>query len=574
MLKRFIKSIGAAFRKFGNATANAFRKLWKGTIKALRRLKTLTLLQLSDRIRFKKNQSAKAIAAKSGLIVLAFVVITLIATALIYALCNLVMIPKTHELITFVVFFLQVLSIVASASGLSKTLYKGKDNPILLAYPARHFEVFLSKLLVFYIYELIKSVFLLLPLFLGFGFIYGIFSFSYFVSIVFMLFMLPLFPVLIGAVLTMPILFITRLLNKVPILKVILMLGGLVFSFWVIIRITDLIPVPLRIVALYNTFIMKIVGFITTVNKYALFYRLIGRLMMGENIFINLLILCGIIIGLIGLVIALAMPLYFSLASKSSEQANLKKHRGVNKKSRTTFLTFVRKEWLLAIRNINDLVGNYVFLAATPYVLFLMVSIFTAVDRNSLGHSMTIGFTAFITLLLASASNTASALAITQEGTEFAILKTVPADTTKMAWAKIFFNLIFSSLMIIIGFAVLTIFATRIENVGYYWLLLIAILLVNAGLIFWSLQIDIMNPKLREYAASGDSSSINNASRSILIGFVMTILFTALVVIILFAKGDPVWKWVKIIGIALAFMLARMYLFNSYLKNIFPEIEF
>jgi heme/copper-type cytochrome/quinol oxidase subunit 4 len=99
-------------------------------------------------------------------------------------------------------------------------------------------------------------------------------------------------------------------------------------------------------------------------------------------------------------------------------------------------------------------------------------------------------------------------------------------------------------------------------------------LLVNAGLIFWSLQIDIMNPKLREYAASGDSSSINNASRSILIGFVMTILFTALVVIILFAKGDPVWKWVKIIGIALAFMLARMYLFNSYLKNIFPEIEF
>ena len=75
------------------------------------------------------------------------------------------MIPKTHELITFVIFFLQILSIVASTSGLSKTLYKGKDNPILLAYPARHFEVFLSKLLVFYIYEFFKSLFILLPLF-------------------------------------------------------------------------------------------------------------------------------------------------------------------------------------------------------------------------------------------------------------------------------------------------------------------------------------------------------------------------------------------------------------------------
>lgn len=132
------------------------------------------------------------------------------------------------------------------------------------------------------------------------------------------------------------------------------------------------------------------------------------------------------------------MPLYFSLASKSSEQANQKKHKGTNKRSKTTFLTFVKKEWLLSIRNINDLVSNYVFLVATPYVLFFMVSIFTAVDRNTLGHSMTIGFSAFISLLMASASNTASALAITQEGAEFVLLKTVPADTTKWHGRKYF----------------------------------------------------------------------------------------------------------------------------------------
>jgi len=67
---------------------------------------------------------------------------------------------------------------------------------------------------------------------------------------------------------------------------------------------------------------------------------------------------------------------------------------------------------------------------------------------------------------------------------------------------------------------------------------------------------------------------MNNAGKSILVGFVMTIIFTTLVIIILVAGGNPFWKWVKIIGIALAFMLARAYLFNSYLKNIFPEIEF
>jgi len=551
-----------------------FQNFKTSTVKMFRRLKILTLLQLSDRLKIKKNQSAKSIAAKSGLIVLAFVIITAIATGLIYALTKLIMIPKSADLITFIIFFLQVLSIISSASGLSKTLYKGKDNQILLSYPARHFEVFLSKLLVFYIYEFFKSLFILLPLFIGFGIIYQNITFLYVISVIIMLIILPLFPVLIGAILTMPMLFISRLLNRVVILKVILTIAALILSFWLIVEITNIIPRPLRIVALYNSFIMGVVGFIAKVNRYSLFYKLVGQLLMGQNTLLNLLILIGIIVLLIGIVVALAMPLYFSLASKSSEQANQKKHRGVNKMSKTTFLTFVKKEWLLSIRSFNDFVSNYIFLVATPYILFFMVSIFTAVDRNPLGHSMTIGFTAFITLLMASASNTASALAITQEGAEFVLLKTVPADTTKMAWAKIFFNLLFSSIMIIISFVVLTIFAKGIENIGLYWLLLIAILFVNAGLIFWSLQIDIMNPNLREYASSGDSSSMNNAGKSILVGFVMTIIFTTLVIIILVAGGNPFWKWVKIIGIALAFMLARAYLFNSYLKNIFSEIEF
>ena len=92
---------------------------------------------------------------------------------------------------------------------------------------------------------------------------------------------------------------------------------------------------------------------------------------------------------------------------------------------------------------------------ATPYVVFIMASIFSAVERNELGHTMTIVFTAFIVLIMASASNTSSALAITKEGSEFVLLKTAPANTTNMAWAKIFFNIIFSSIMIVVSFLVI-----------------------------------------------------------------------------------------------------------------------
>lgn len=562
------------FQKFKKTLIEAFRKFRKSTKEKYNRLRVLTLLQLSDRFKFNKDRRAKAIAARAGLIVLAFALITAIATGLIYALCNLVFIPKTYELITFVIYFIQVLSIIACTSGLLKTLYKGKDNPILLSYPAQHYEVFLSKLLVFYIYEFLKGVFLILPLLLGFGIVYEMITFGYIITTIIMILILPLFPVLIGAILTMPILIVTKFLNKFQIVKFILSAAFGIFAFWSIVKLTGLIPVPLRIVALYGSFIIELSGFIASVNKYALHYQLIGKILMGQNVFVNYLIIFAILIGLVVLIISLAMPLYFSLASKSGEQANQKKHKGINKMSKTTFLSFVKKEWLLSIRNINDFISNYVFIVAIPYVLYLMVSIFTAVDRNVLGHSMTIGFTGFIALMMASASNTASAMAITQEGAEFVLLKTAPADTTKMAWAKIFFNLIFSSLILILSFVVLTIFATRIENIGLYWLLLIAILMVNAGLIFWSIQLDIMNPKLREYAASGDNSSNKNASKSILIGMVITVIFTFLTIIIIFSGGDPFWQWFKIIGIAFIFLASRIYLFNSYLKVVFPEIEF
>lgn len=539
-----------------------------------RRIKLLTLLQLSDRIKLKKSNSIKGTLAKIGIALFSMILITAICSALIYILCDLISIPKTNSLITFVIFFLQVMSIISCTIGLLRTLYLGKDNAILLSYPAHHIEVFLSKLLVFYIYEAVKGVFFLLPLLLGFGIIYKSISILYVLVAIFMVFILSALPVLIGAIITIPLLFINRFLNRFVAIKGGLLIGLLGGLFYVVYKIMELIPVPLRIIALYNSFILKINSFINSVNQYSLFYKNIGEMITLNNFGINLLVLLGVILVLILLVAALAMPLYFSLASKSSEHANVKKHKGGNKAHKNTFFTFVKKEWLLSTRNLSDFIGNYAFMFAAPYVAFIMVSIYSAVDRNVLGHHMTIVFAGFVVLILASASNTSSALAITKEGSEFVLLKTAPANTANMAWAKIFFNLIYSSIMIVISFLVLVLFCKRVENTSFLWLIMIAVLLINAGLIFWSFQIDIMSPKLREFASNGDISSVNNAAESVKVGLIVTVVFSALAIIFLMDGNDLVWQWFRIIGVAFVFLLARTYLFVSYLKNVFPDIEY
>ncbi len=540
-----------------------------------RRIKLLTMLQLSDRIKFKKSESIKGTFAKIGLWILSLVLVTVICSALIYALCDLMSIPKVDELIVFVIFFLQLLSIISCTSGLLKTLYLGKDNQILLSYPAHHVEVFLSKILVFYIYELLKGVFLIFPLLLGFGIIYGMLTVWYVLLAILMVFLLSLLPVLIGALLTMPILFINRLLNKFIVVKGALAVAALAGLFYLVYKVMSLIPVPLRIVALYNSFVMKFIGFLTSVNKYALFYNNIGDIMTNKNLGINLLIVMGILVGLILLVALLSMPLYFNLASRSHEHSNVKKHKGENSAHKNVFFTFVKKEWLLSIRNLGDFISNYSFMFAAPYVGYILVSIFSAIDRNDLGHHMTIVFASFIILVLASASNTSSAMAITKEGSEFVLLKTVPSDASKMAWAKIFFNLLFSSIMIIISFLVIALFCDRLENLTSLWMMLVTVLIINVGLVFWSFQIDIMNPNLREYASNGDSSSVKNESLSIMVGLIMSTIFVILTLLILMDKnGSFAWNWFRIIGLSLAFLVTRTYLFVSYLKNVFPDIEY
>ncbi len=538
-----------------------------------RRLRILTLLQLSDRLNLKKYKDSAKLATTITISIVGLGLFTGIYCGILYLLCDLIMIPKNQTILTFVLFFIQILSVIACTHGLNKTLYFGKDNMILLSYPANHHEVFLSKLIVYYVYEFIKNFFFMLPLLISIGIMFKIFSVHYIIATILFLIFLPMFPVLIGAVLTLPLLLIKNLLKKIPLIREIGVVGLLVLLFLLIVRIMEVIPVPLRIVALYNQFMTNFTNFIVNINKYSLFYNNIGEILFSENLLVNYLILFGILIGLLAIVILLSMPLYFRLASKSQEQANVKKHRNVNKANKNIFLTFFRKEWILTKRNIGDFVNNYIFMFATPFVVFIMTSIITAIDRNQLGYSLTTASIGLVILMMASASNTASALAITQEGSEFVLLKTAPADATKMAWAKIFFNLSFSTIMIIISYVVVTIFCKRLTDLPTVWLLCGGTILVNAALIFWSFELDIKNPSLREYASNNDASTIKNVSTSIKIGLVLSFIYAVIVVLALYFAYGLIAN-IIIIAVPLLFLGVRFFFFWNYLKYVFPRIEY
>lgn len=535
----------------------------------------MTLLQISNKHKLKKPENLKRMLAKIFIRIFFMLLITAACAGLTILLVDIIGIPKDEKLLTFFIVLLEVFSIIACTMGLSENLYLGKDNPILLSYPALPNEVFISKLLVYFIYEFIKSFTFFLPFFIGFGFALKILSPLYLLNSLIMTAILPFFPVLIGALITIPLVYFKRLMKLHSFLKFILTLVLMIGFFYLLTRIVKVLPDPLRILAMYDIFVDKMKNIIASVNKWSLFYGSIGNIFFGKQAGIGYLITFGVLAVLLLLIIYISRPLYFKMASRSSEQASLKEHRQPNKAHSNSFLTFLRKEWILTIRNPGEFINNYSFIFALPYVFYLMMSIFVRVDRNELGDIMTVTFSMLIALLMATASNTASAMAVTSEGQEFVLMKIAPGKTSNMAWAKILFNFVFSSLMIVLSYVLFILLEDHKLWKADLFLMMFSTILINSGMVLWSFQIDMLNPKLREYASTGALAHAQNYSRSILLGFLWSIFFTVIFIIFYLDKSAPAQiRNLKIIGASLAFFLARIYLFSRYLKAYFKEIEF
>ena len=539
-----------------------------------KKLKILTLLQLSDRVKIKrdmtKSQKAGQIAKTGAAMLISFAIFAL----LFYVIFGLIKFKASENLLILVIFLTQALSIVSSTVSLSDTLYVSKDNQMLMTYPVKHIYIYISKLLVAYVLELYKSLLFTFPLFMAYGLMAGgLLTPNYVISLIFYSVLLPLFPVLIGAILSIPVVMFGKLLKKVNWVKgvfTVLLFVGLAFATSLLV---NALPDQIRIVALYNKFLQAFESVVSNVNKFSLYNMFIGRALYGNQPLLNHSLAFVTLLGVALVGIAASLPLFFKLASSANENSIDKKHSSKNVVHKSTFFTFMRKELLLSIRNMNDFSSNYLFLFVMPFVLIIMSAIFVRIDRNALGYSMTYAFIGLISLIMLSASNTASATAISSEGTEFALLKTAPGKTSNIVWAKVLINGILSLISLIITFSLLSISLAGKIEIKQLWVVFGFVVLIDIGLILWSIQLDILNPSMKEYATTQNRGEVKNFSTSIMIGIIASVIFSAIMVVLFVVSFDILINGLILFGIGAIFVGGRIYLLINYLNAYFHEIE-
>lgn len=535
----------------------------------LKRIKYLMLMQLGDMIRAHKNDSR----AKKGLKIFLQTVLAIGITAgLIFAfsyLKNSVHVKISSELFISLLLITQLISILSCVGNILAVLYTSKDNSMLLAFPCTYSEIFVSKLGVFAIAELKKSCFFTIPFFISYGIMAG-------APIFYWLFLIPfwlvscLLPVAIGALLSIPCIYIKRFLEKHLVLYAGLIISALVGAFVVVTIILSELPDPLRLVAIYSQFISSVEQFLVEVSGYALWYVFIGKAMFGEMVYLYFPLAIITFALLTGGSYLLAKPFYFKAVSSTVEAGRNKVHKPRHYKHNSLFLTFFRKEMKLFFRN-SQKVNSAVFtIFLFPLVSYVFNFVLVAINQNILGEYLSVAFNVMITLSILSTNNATSAMAISTEGNEFAVLKAAPSNTSVICWAKIAVTELVNIIAILTTVVVLS-YTTTISVVNLVLIVVLMLILTTAH-IMWSFQIDILKPKILEYATKGNDVINNpNVALAMVIGFIISTVAGFLVLILLmdhFVSG-----WIRILLIALGFMALRWYFLKDNIKVYFNEIQ-
>ncbi len=546
-----------------------YKRTFRQTISAL---KTLTAMQVKEKMDVSYLRSVKTTIFHFVYLVLEFAAITAICYLLLWASKLLGIFSLVNDIpisVMAIVFtFMFFLSVLFTTIGLVNSLYLSKDNLVLLTLPATPALVFLSKLLVYYIYELKRSFMFLIPLFFAFGFIKG-YPIEYYIWTLFLFVFISTLPVLLGALLSMPSLYVYQLFRKVKVLQYILIALALGCGIGLIYYLIGLIPTNINLVETWGTTYWQIQDFLAAFTQTFRIMSGLTQLIVGKTIGLSyqiftqdtlayLLILIGSVIALLALDFVLSQPLFYKMASKPFEYTKKMQIKAKKNIKTPVFFSAIKKEWLVRWRDngIVALIAQLIIIM--PMAIELLNSLYAAMNTKYLGTQMTVGFNLLIIMLFMLSANISLASIYSRDGASSYLNKVQPSTYFQLLFSKLTPNLVFG----LLGVTVTTLMYSNHSSLDPLSSVLFGATAYFAYIahMFWSAELDIMNPQYEQYATFAQQTNNPNENKATFIAFIESFLF-AFVAIFLSMEGvQMAWIKLSIIAFVLAVLKATTYI--------------
>jgi len=546
-------------------------------------LKPLVMMQLKDKIDFSFLKSKGKTIAKIIFTILGFAAVVAVCYFLFYLATTLSLfdiLPIVPPYVMVVIYSAMfILSCISCSFGLMKTLYMSNDNQVLLTLPVKPNMVFVSKLIVFYLYELLKNIYFVLPVFLAYGIFSG-FSWFFYPWLIFCFVIISAIPVLIGALISIPLMFINAWLKQTKVLRLVLyfMLVGVIV--YLIVKIISMIPENIDLVANFGSISSSIDSFLTKFSETFVALAYIVTMICGiynrhtftwnmfnlDTLWI-LLSVIAVIVSLFLLVFYISRPLFFKMASSPFEyKKKLIKKTYHNKKNKVLH-TSILKEFKTSFRQ-PDFIYNYLtILIVLPIAILLLNKIFNAMNTRLSGVFMTYSFNILMILLISLASNAIISSIYSKDGRTAYLLKTVPHKHYKYLFPKLIVPLSLTSISMLVTTIILGAYANlSVLNTIFLFLSMIGF---YVGHLFWSAELDLMNPQNEQYATTGEVSNNPNEKKSTILAFLIS--FIVFGVSLFFFMENQTYTWFKLALIGIIFAVARTYFYFTKIKVYYGE---
>ena len=555
---------------------------------------TLVKMQLQEKLNFKRIEISKssvfnfvlsalvAILKFAFVVAICFVFILLAKVFSIFQYFDIV----PQSVMSFIFLIMLIASTLSCTVGLTKALYYSRDNAVLLTLPATPMQIFFSKIIIFYVFELKRSLSFIVPLFLAYFYLHK-YSVIYYFWVLICFAFVAMFTVALGVLLSIPSMWIGNLFNQRKLLQntcLVLLVGAIAGA---VIFAISLIPTNLDFYDQIGIIKINLQSFF---DSYAYYnpdnaigeirllrpvYNLTLLLLGGDGFapfdlgasLVRLLILLGAIALLAAASVFIVKPLFYKMASTPFEYrkrpVKAKKNLYFNKK-----IASVIHEMRVALKTPDRMFSNVGTLIAIPVLIMLLNKVFAAMNVAELGEFMIVTFNILIILLIALNSNVYAASVYSKEGRSSYLIKTQPTNPIWLILAKLVPNTLFITISLT-ATAIITKTLTALSVVDIVFLFL-GLYFIYLTHLFVCAEFDIMNPQTEIYATVGNDESNPNETKATALAFGASFVI-AIIVMLLLLMHENQNVYFKLMLVAFAVLCRKIYVFLAKVKLYYKE---
>lgn len=529
----------------------------------------LLRLQIDNKYDFFRKTKRKTFKTFGG-----YAIIFCLVLGLVYFLGRQVItylqINMNQHFFGIVLVVAQAVSLIFGMTSVLKNLYMSKENELLIIFPASFNQLYLSKILILYISELIFNLIYIVPILMSFGAIAlsaGYVGMGYFLGVVLLLPFLPILPLALAVIISIPVMYLIKFLKKRQTLSTIFILATVVLVFVMYMGLVPKITGAFNIAEKQMETSFKVNLAIRRIGGKIPIYFWLSNSLKAINEFYRIPIYILITLGMFVVATIIIKPFFKSIILSGNEATQIK-GRKKPFRVRNQFLELLITQFRMLFRSPNYVFDFLLFPLLMPIITIMYDKLLFTIVVNQMGKGLIIGSHVLVISIITLISSSISSTAISRDGAMTYFVKSSPVSYNKQTFVKILVNLIIN--FISLTMTTILCLVLKIGNPLIMILASISVFILSIGHVCQAYDWDLRNPSLKWYDSSEIQSVNKNTTKTITLGIVLS-LIVFLIMSLLYHNLIIGLLAVMLIGIIYA--VARIYLLYYRINYYYMEME-